>query len=48
MNDITQEDILNWHGSDRTIEELAEYLALILNNELTVCVAYDEIRSYND
>lgn len=33
---ITGSDILNWHGSDHGIEELAEVMAEILNGTYSV------------
>jgi hypothetical protein len=42
---ITALDILNWHGSDHTIEELAEYMADILNRKVSVKEAIQDVES---
>ena len=40
--------ILAWHGSDHDIDELAQYLADLLNGELTIKESRTEILDYND
>jgi len=42
---IETEDVLNWHGSDHDIEELAEYLAGIINGEISIETAYSDVMS---
>jgi hypothetical protein len=43
---ITKEQILLWSGEN--IEDLAEYLAAILNDEFSKEAAKKEISEYND
>ena len=43
---ITGMDVLNWHGSDHTIEELADVLAEILNGEYELSLAKEEIGNH--
>jgi hypothetical protein len=45
---VTAEQILNWHGSDHDIEELAQTMADILNGEYATETAKEEILSYNE
>ena len=40
--------ILNWHGSDHDINELAEVMADILNGDYSIELARKEIGDYND
>jgi|TARA_R110000772_G_scaffold225606_1_gene336255 hypothetical protein len=46
MKKVKSIDILNWHGSDHSIEELAEIMAEILNGEYPVELAREEILNY--
>jgi hypothetical protein len=45
---VTGEMILNWHGSDHGINELAETMAEILNGEYSVECARQDMLDYND
>lgn len=45
--DVTVDEIMNWNGSDGSAEDLAEYLASILNGKFSVDKAKEEIKSYN-
>tara|TARA_R100000655_G_scaffold30698_1_gene61679 strand:- start:258 stop:419 length:162 start_codon:yes stop_codon:yes gene_type:complete len=40
--------ILNWHGSDHGIEELAEVMANILNGDYPTELAREEIGDFQD
>ena len=42
---ITGNDILNWHGSDHGIEELAEVIAEILNGTYSVEQAREDVEN---
>lgn len=46
MRKITAEEILNWHGSDHDIQELAQHMADILNGEWTVELGDCKFTSY--
>jgi len=43
---ITGMDVLNWHGSDHNIEELADVLAEILNGDYDLSDAKSDIGDY--
>ena len=43
---VTAEDILEWHGSDHTIEELVEVMADILNGDYPLQLTKKEIINY--
>ena len=45
---ISAYHILNWHGSDHDIDELAEVMAEILNGDYSIELARKEIGDYND
>lgn len=45
-NEITSEQILAWHGSDHSMEELAECMAEILNGTYALETARKEIGGY--
>ena len=40
--------ILNWHGSDHDINELAEVMADILNGDYSIELAREEIGDFQD
>ena len=44
--EITPKLILDWHGSDGTIEDLAEYMARILSSEERFNLSRNEILEY--
>ena len=41
---LTKEDVLNWHGSEHSIEELAQVVADIVNGNYDVELLYKEIK----
>jgi len=43
---ITGEQILDWHGSDHSIEELAQILADVLNWDYSISTARKDIIEY--
>ena len=43
---ITPQQVLDWHGSDHSIEELAAILAGVLNGTYLIYTARQEILSY--
>ena len=45
---LTGWDVLNWHGSDHEINELAQVLADILNGDYPIEQAKEEIGDYNE
>lgn len=45
---LTAQDVLNWHGSDGNITDLADYLANILNGKQSVADAKEEILAYKE
>jgi len=45
---VTGDMILNWHGSDHSIEELAETMAQILNGEYSIEGARQDVLDYED
>ena len=45
---LTGWDVLNWHGSDHEINELAQVLADILNGDYPIELAKEEIGDYNE
>jgi hypothetical protein len=45
---VTASDILNWHGSDHSIEELAETMAEIVNGEYSIEGAKEDILNSSD
>lgn len=46
VHEITGADVLQWHGSDHGIEELADVLAEILNGDYPLGLAQKEIGGY--
>ena len=45
---VTADDILKWHGSDHSIEELAETMAEIVNGEYSIEGAKQDILNSSD
>ena len=45
---LSSHAILNWHGSDHGIEELAEVMANILNGDYPIELAREEIADFQD
>ena len=45
---VTGSDILNWHGSDHSIEELADTMAEIVNGEYSIEGAKEDILNSSD
>ena len=45
---IDSEDVLNWHGSDHSIDELAETLSEILNGDYSIKNARKDILDYRE
>lgn len=43
---VTAKDILNWNGSDGTIQDLASYLADVLNGDCPIDTARKDILDY--
>tara|TARA_R100001443_G_scaffold32612_2_gene46705 strand:+ start:124 stop:279 length:156 start_codon:yes stop_codon:yes gene_type:complete len=48
QNKISAYDILNWHGSDHDIDELAEVMADIINGDYSIELAKEDIGDYQD
>lgn len=48
MKKVTASNILNWHGSDHGIEELAQVMADIVNGEYEIETAREEVLSLCD
>jgi hypothetical protein len=44
---ITADDVLNWHGSEHGIEEMAEILADVANGDYKPKLLKEEIAEYN-
>ena len=42
---VTALDVMNWHGSEHNIEELAEYLADVINGDISIETAREDIGS---
>ena len=45
---VTASDILNWHGSDHSIEELADTMAEIINGDYSIDGAKEDILNSSD
>lgn len=43
---VTGNDVLQWHGSDHTIEELADVVADLVNGDYDIKLAKQEILNY--
>ena len=48
MKKITANDVLNWHGSDHGIKELAQVVADIVNGDYSINLAKEEIEMLKD
>ena len=48
MEKVTAQDVLHWHGSDHSIEELAQVLADVVNGEYEADLCKEEILDLKD
>ena len=46
MKKVTTEDVLNWHGSEHSIDELAEIIRDIINGDYTIDNIRKDVRDY--
>lgn len=47
MDEITKQDVINWLGSDNTLEEALDTLASIANDDYSGAELERDIRQYN-